>query len=98
MRSGSGGASSSDEPAEMEVTVLELLDDEIDDADAALLAEPIEDAGPTPVVDDDPTLTGEGHRREREESLPAPRRSCRRPPRCPRRRPLRRPHAPAPAW
>jgi hypothetical protein len=52
-------------PAEMEITVLELLDGEIDDAETALLAEPIEEAC-APIVDDDPTLTGEQHRRERE--------------------------------
>lgn len=74
-----------DAPAEMEITILELLDGEIDDADTALLAEPIEDAS-APVVDEDPTLTGEEQRREREaEALrvatpPAPVVSLPRPP------------------
>jgi hypothetical protein len=54
-----------EEPAEMEITVLELLDGEIDAADTAMLVEPIEDAL-VPVVDEDPTLSGEEQRRERE--------------------------------
>lgn len=58
-------AATPEEPAEMEITILQLLDGEIDDADTALLAEPIEDES-APVVDEDPTLTGEEQRRERE--------------------------------
>ena len=58
--------------AEMEITVLELLDEEIDDADTALLAEPIDEEPSAPVIDEDPTLTGAEHRRERaEEALRA---------------------------
>jgi len=54
-------------PAEMEVTILELLDEEIEDADTALFAEPLEAASSAPGVDDDPTLTGAEQRRELEQ-------------------------------
>ncbi len=54
-------------PAEMEITVLELLDEEIDDIDVAELAEPIDTEPRAPQIDEDPTLTGEQHRREQEE-------------------------------
>lgn len=54
-------------PAEMEITVLELLDDEIGDIDVAELAEPLDAEPRAPNVDEDPTLTGEQHRREQEE-------------------------------
>ncbi len=53
-------------PAEMEVTVLELLDDDIDDLDPALLVESIDVGPPTPHVDEDPTLSGDLQRREHE--------------------------------
>ena len=54
-------------PAEMEVTILELLDEEIEDADTALLAGSVEDESSAPNVDEDPTLTGAEHRREFEQ-------------------------------
>lgn len=60
-------AASLEGPAEMEITVLELLDDEIDDLDTAMVAEPIDEEPRPPNVDEDPTLTGEEHRRELEE-------------------------------
>jgi hypothetical protein len=53
-----------DGPAEMEVTILELLDEEIEDADTALLSETVEEEPRSPGVDEDPTLTGAEHRRE----------------------------------
>ena len=59
-------------PAEMEITVLELVDGEIDEADTALLTEAIGDESPASLVDDDPTLTGEEHRRETQDVASAP--------------------------
>lgn len=61
------GAARLEGPAEMEITVLELLDGEIDDLDTALLAEPIDEEPRAPNLDEDPTLTGAEHRRELEE-------------------------------
>jgi hypothetical protein len=57
-----------DGPAEMEITVLELLDEEIDDAETALLAEPDDDELAAPAVDEDPTLSGEEQRERRDEA------------------------------
>jgi hypothetical protein len=51
-------------PVEMEITVLEMLDGEVDDLDTALLTEAIDLEPPAPLVDEDPTLTGEEHHRE----------------------------------
>jgi len=62
-------AASLEGPAEMEVTVLELLDDEIGDIDAALLAEVIDEVPRAPTVDEDPTLSGNEHRRDLEEQV-----------------------------
>lgn len=59
-------------PVEMEVTILELLDDEIEDADTALFAEPVEAASRAPSVDEDPTLTGAEQRRELEQRAQPP--------------------------
>jgi len=53
-------------PAEMEITVLELLDDDLDDLDTALLTESIDEEPQAPNVDEDPTLNGDEHRRELE--------------------------------
>ena len=54
-------------PAEMEVTILELLDEEIEDADTALFAESVQEESSAPNVDEDPTLTGAEQRRELEQ-------------------------------
>jgi hypothetical protein len=60
-------AAISEDPAEMEVPILELLDEEIEDADTALFAESVQEESSTPNVDEDPTLTGAEQRRELEQ-------------------------------
>jgi len=56
-----------EDPAEMEATILELLDEEIEDADTALFAESVQEESSAPNVDEDPTLTGAEQRRELEQ-------------------------------
>jgi hypothetical protein len=56
-------------PAEMEVPILDLLDEEIEDSDTELLAEPVEAVSSAPNVDEDPTLTGAEQRREPEQHV-----------------------------
>ncbi len=63
----SGAGTDPEAPAEMEITVLELIDEEIDAADTALLTEAIEDEPALPLADEDPTLSGEEQRRLQED-------------------------------